>query len=118
MNAMIGDRVMGSWLNALVTGLKCLKGRMMSDRTAMIQHGRKLVEAGEFYPLNQNHQYDLMKYHKVQREAVDRSGRCDARCECELVTTANGELVCPHTWRRCPGRALVNIVSLLEKVNS
>ena len=88
-----------------------------NERRMQIQFGKKLVEEGDHYPLHQVHQMDLMQYYETQREAVRRRGQCDAGCKCDLVRTAKGDLVCPHTWRACPGKTLVNIVSILKKVN-
>jgi hypothetical protein len=87
-------------------------------RQEWIERGRQQVFAGVFEPLNHKDQLDLMRYWQQQRERVERSGSCETRCRCELVENPQGELVCPHTWRRCPGKALVNIVSRWEKVNA
>ena len=90
-----------------------------NDRRRRLQNGRKLAKklsAGE-YVFNHNDQADVIRYRKSQRAIVARRGMCEADCRCELVVAPNGEVVCPNTWRRCPGRALVNIVSLLGKVN-
>jgi hypothetical protein len=88
-----------------------------NERRARIEFGKTLVESGNHYPLHHGHQTDLMRYYKTQREAVRRRGQCDAGCQCDLVRAADGDLVCPHTWRVCPGKTLVNIVSILKKVN-
>jgi hypothetical protein len=87
-------------------------------RHTWIENGRQCVLRGEHYPLNHKDQGDLIKYRTIQRERVSQRGMCESKCRCELVENTSGQMVCPYTWRQCPSRSLVSIVSLLERVNS
>jgi hypothetical protein len=86
-------------------------------RRSWIADGRRLVLAGEYAPISQVSQLNVMMYRREQRTLVDRRGRCDGGCSVELVENPQGELVCPLTWRPCPNRVLGSIVSLYSKVN-
>jgi hypothetical protein len=86
-------------------------------RRGWIAEGKRLTLAGEYSPLSQIDQKNVMLYRREQRRRVDRRGQCESRCSVELVQTMHGEWVCPHTWRPCPNRVLSSIVSLLAKVN-
>lgn len=87
-------------------------------RRSWIEEGRQLIVAGTFYPTHQGLQRSIMLYRAEQRRRVWRTGRCECQCKDTLIRNPIGELVCPHTFERCPSQALNKIVSLLGKVNS
>lgn len=86
-------------------------------RRRWIAEGKRLTLAGEYSPVSQIDQANVMMYRCEQRLLVRYRGQCSSLCSAELVQNMSGEWVCPHTWRPCPNRVLSSIVSLLAKVN-
>ncbi len=86
-------------------------------RRSWIAEGKRLTLAGEYSPISQIAQANVMLFRREQRRIVERRGRCEGNCSVDLVQSMNGDWVCPMTWLPCPNRVLGSIVSLLAKVN-
>lgn len=86
-------------------------------RRSWIEDGKRLTLAGEYSPVSQVSQLNIMLFRREQRRLVYQRGRCEGQCRVELVQNMKGDWVCPNTWRLCPNRVLDSIVSLYAKVN-
>lgn len=87
----------------------------------MISKGRAVVR--EMLPTPHIPDTQLMAYYAraytdSQVALVDRTGRCEYRCQCDLVELGpSRKLVCPATLEPCPTRAVQPLVELFGKIN-
>jgi hypothetical protein len=70
-----------------------------------IERGRAINLSGVQKPDKMIDQRDVCDYLDQQRELVAWSGKCESKCETELVEHfATGRMVCPRTLDACPQR--------------
>jgi hypothetical protein len=66
-----------------------------------VERGRRLIEAGSHGSESQVDWYDMERYRETERDLCEQNGRCSKCGEAELITQANGLVVCRRTNRVC-----------------
>jgi hypothetical protein len=76
------------------------------------QRGKELIESGRMNSESQVDWFDMERYRDTERDRCERHGCCSKCGESELITQANGNVVCRRTNRQCAGL----IASIYERV--